>query len=134
MPAYQNYYPGMMYQPNYAMPPQVQTATVPGKIVNDFNEVMANDVPLDGRVAVFMKNDYSEMQARSWQPDGTIRTVRFTAAIPQAKNEPQVEQKTPEMANFDVLNGIAEQIATLNEKIDRLSKPAKVKKEVADEQ
>lgn len=74
------------YQPNYNpyqqsnyMPqnaynvPQPSIPSITGRTVTDFNEIVANDVPMDGRSAVFLKQDLSEIQIRSWGADGKIQ-------------------------------------------------------------
>ena len=48
-----------------------------GRPVNDFSEITANDVPMDGRSAVFPKNDMSEIQVRTWGNDGKIITTSY---------------------------------------------------------
>ena len=48
-----------------------------GRAVNDFSEITANDVPMDGRSAIFPKNDMSEIQVRTWGNDGKIITTSY---------------------------------------------------------
>ena len=48
-----------------------------GRSVNDFSEITANDVPMDGRSAVFPKNDMSEIQVRTWGNDGKIIATSY---------------------------------------------------------
>ena len=48
-----------------------------GRPVNDFSEITANDVPMDGRSAVFPKNDMSEIQVRTQGNDGKIITTSY---------------------------------------------------------
>lgn len=48
-----------------------------GRSVNDFSEITANDVPMDGRSAIFPKNDMSEIQVRTWGNDGKIITTSY---------------------------------------------------------
>ena len=48
-----------------------------GRTVNDFSEITANDVPMDGRSAIFPKNDMSEIQVRTWGNDGKIITTSY---------------------------------------------------------
>ena len=52
-------------------------AGINGKIVSDMNAIAANDVPMDGSVAIFPKNDLSEIYAKQWASDGKISTVVF---------------------------------------------------------
>ena len=48
-----------------------------GKIIAEMSQITANDVPMDGSVAFFPKQDLSEVYAKSWNADGTIRTVTY---------------------------------------------------------
>ena len=56
---YMNY--GNYYQPYGALQPQIQNqfaqSGIAGRVVNDFSEVVANDVPMNGTYAFFVKND-----------------------------------------------------------------------------
>ena len=64
-----------------------------GRAVNDFSEITANDVPMDGRSAVFPKNDMSEIQVRTWGNDGKIITTSY---------KPILEHKN-QMADISIL-------------------------------
>ena len=101
MQTYQNFYPQMsnygqmmpnpymdrmaqlqQYQQNL-QPAQIpgtylqQPQGIIGRPVNDFSEITANDVPMDGRSAIFPKNDMSEIQVRTWGNDGKIITTSY---------------------------------------------------------
>lgn len=45
-----------------------------GKMVDAVEQITANDVPMDGSVAIFPKKDMSEIYLKSWTPNGTIAT------------------------------------------------------------
>lgn len=69
---------------NYMQAPQqiqqqipVQTFGINGKVVPAVENITANDVPMDGSVAFFPKQDMTEIYAKSWNADGTIRTIVF---------------------------------------------------------
>lgn len=85
-------------QQNQFMQPQVQQnqpQSIVGKIVNDFSELTANDVPMNGSAAFFPKADGSELQVRSWTANGTIQTVVYKPVQPEnsaeATNIPQMD-------------------------------------------
>ena len=83
--------------PNYPSQPQPQQSPlqsyqqrppiIPGRVVTDINEVTPNEIPMDGRVSLFPKNDYSCIYAKAWNSDGTITTVRdiWKAADPELR-------------------------------------------------
>ena len=56
---------------------QAQTQGIIGRVVNDFAEITANDVPMNGSAAFFPKADGSELQVRSWASNGTIQTIVY---------------------------------------------------------
>lgn len=112
-----------MQQPQFQ--PQVQAPGIIGRIVNDFSEITANDVPMNGNAAFFPKADGTELQVRSWASNGTIQTVVYRPVFEQngadSTNMPQMD--------FNALN---EDVRALREEIsarfDRLeqsiSKPS----------
>lgn len=106
----------MMQQPN--------TAGISGKYVNDFNEVNANDVPMNGMPAVFIKTDRSEIQMREWSPNGQITptTYRIVAENPQI-----VEPKTEYFDKAEILDPILAKLTEFEEQLAKL-KPAQTKK------
>lgn len=140
-PTFQNYYnyptQNMPTQSNQIYPYGVQmqsTLGIAGKYVNDFNEINANDVPMDGRVAVFPKSDMSEIIVKNWESNGTIRTTAFKPILSAEGNKNTSEEDKGNYGAFDeTLKGIQSDIKMLTEKIDRIGRPVKSKKEAEDE-
>jgi len=103
--------------------PQQQIQQMPaglnGRIVDDFSVLNANDVPMDGNGAVFIKRDASEIQWRNWAANGTIVTTSY---------KPILEQNNQESTNIPQLdfNGLYEDVKALRgeitERFDRLEK------------
>lgn len=77
------------YQQSLQQPqiPQNQTQGLIGKVVNDFTEITANDVPMNGVSAVFPKADLSEVQLRTWTANGTIQTITYKPILEQNQSE-----------------------------------------------
>lgn len=98
---------------------QSQPQGLIGKMVNDVSMVSPNDVPMDGNVAVFPKNDMSEIYCKQWKQDGTIQTVVY---------KPILEQNSQEGTNIPQMdfNALNEDVRALREEIserfDRLEK------------
>ena len=46
-------------------------------MVQSVEQITADDVPMNGSVAFFPKQDMSEIYAKSWGADGIIRTIVF---------------------------------------------------------
>lgn len=57
-----------------------------GKMVDAVEQITANDVPMDGSVAIFPKKDMSEIYLKSWTPNGTIATVVFKPVLEEQAN------------------------------------------------
>lgn len=57
------------------MPQQI--AGINGRIVQAVENINANEVPMDGSMAFFPKQDMSEIYVKGWNADGTIRTIVY---------------------------------------------------------
>jgi hypothetical protein len=57
------------------MPQQI--TGINGRIVQEVDNINANEVPMDGSMAFFPKQDLSEIYVKGWNADGTIRTTVF---------------------------------------------------------
>lgn len=75
--AYQ-YNPMASYQ-RYQQPEPTQG--ISGRVVQAVETINPNEVPMDGSVAFFPKQDLTEIYAKSWNADGTIRTLTFKPAL-----------------------------------------------------
>jgi len=111
----QNPYMAQMGQYQQNFQPQVQQVQqqqqgIIGKIVNDFSELTANDVPMNGSAAFFPKADGTELQVRSWTPNGTIQTIVYKPVQPENQSE---GTNIPQM-DFNALN---EDVRALREDI-----------------
>jgi hypothetical protein len=122
-----------MYQPtmNSSIPAYQQTnlrmAGLPGKIINNYNEITPNDVPMNGSVGLFMQSDYSCIYAKAWTSDGTITTVKY---VPE--QTPKQESK-PEVSNEDILkqlNDIKKMLGSRNKYNNHRNVPEQPVKEV----
>lgn len=96
--------------------PQSQAPVIPqqgifGKIVNDFSEITARDVPMDGFGAFFFKADGTEMQRRVW--DATNGSIIKTSYMPISEPNLPDGTNTPQN-NF---NSINEDVRTLREEM-----------------
>lgn len=86
-------YPQYGYNPYFQQPrmqqPQIEQVQpvnqlqqqmpcgVNGRVVQSVEMITANDVPMDGSAAFFPKQDLSEIYVKSWNSDGTIRTLTY---------------------------------------------------------
>lgn len=58
-----------------------QAPMIAGRIVKSVDEVLPNEVPMNGSVAVFPTSDMSSIFVKGWNQDGTISTVRFAPVV-----------------------------------------------------
>lgn len=93
--------PQMMQQP-FPMPQQAPS--LPGRVVQNPNDIRPNEVAMDGNVTYFPMSDYSCIFAKQWKADGTIETVRY---VPEAASAPSTKD-----------NGIKDQL----DRIERMLK------------
>lgn len=89
---------------------QAQQIGLNCRVIDDFNSIVANDVPMDGNGAVFMKRDASEVQWRNWAANGTIQTTVYRPVQEENKAE---GTNIPQM-DFNSLN---EDVRALREDI-----------------
>lgn len=81
--------------------------SIPGRLVNNLDEITPQEVPMDGSVSLFPQNDYSAIYAKTWTKDGTIATVKY---VPE---QPQMEpQKSP----------LEERLDRIDQRFDKLEK------------
>ena len=89
-----------------------------GRIVDDFGMITANDVPMNGSGAVFIKKDGSEIQVRSWTANGTIATTSYAPII--EPNNAEANISTPDNNGLKI-SELTALIEGVSEKVDKLS-------------
>ena len=103
-----------------AMPQQI--VGINGRIVQAVETINPNEVPMDGSVAFFPKQDLTEIYAKSWNTDGTIRTLTFK---PVLNDKTHILSGDTEKLEFDLsekaTEGIMAKLNELSEKIEQLS-------------
>lgn len=115
------------YQQSLQQPIQQQISqaqNLVGKIVNDFNEITANDVPMNGNAAFFPKADGSELQVRSWSANGTIQTVVYRPIAPDNTEQDTNIPQNDFTALNDGINAFREEILARLDSIEKsVAKP-----------
>ena len=120
----QNYQQSLQQQPMQMNQQSMlqQIAGINGRIVQAVENINANEVPMDGSVAFFPKQDLTEIYAKSWNADGTIRTLTFK---PVLNDKTDVLSGDTEKLEFDLsekaTEGIMAKLNELSEKIEQLS-------------
>lgn len=118
------------YQQSLQMPQQQfptqqnQPQWIIGRVVNDFSEITANDVPMNGNAAFFPKADGSELQVRSWTANGTIQTVVYKPILEQKQTEGTNIPQNDFTALNDGINAFREEILARLDSIEKsVAKP-----------
>lgn len=91
--------PGYAGFNNFQRPPMA--SMMPGRIVANADEIMPQEVPMDGSVSLFLQNDGSCIYAKTWTKDGTIQTIRFVPELPQTGDN---QQKSPLEMRLDSID------------------------------
>lgn len=77
-------------QEQYPAVQNQQTIGLNGRIVQVVENINANEVPMDGSMAFFPKQDLSEIYVKGWNADGTIKTIVY---------KPQIDNKSVQAVN-----------------------------------
>lgn len=83
-------------QSQIQQPVPQQIAGINGRIVQAVENINANEVPMDGSMAFFPKQDMSEIYVKGWNADGTIRTIVY-----KPYTDPKDNQAVNSMANTE---------------------------------
>lgn len=110
------------YQQSLQQPqiPQSQPQGLIGKVVNDFAEITANDVPMNGVSAVFPKADLSEVQLRTWTANGTIQAITYKPILEQNPQESTNILQNDFTALNEGINAFREEILSRLDSIEKL--------------
>lgn len=93
-----------------------------GKMIAELNQITANDVPMDGSVAFFPKHDLSEVYAKSWNADGTIRTVTYKPVLDgEPKTAPEPEKLKCDLSEESAQN-IMNKFDEISDRLGQLEK------------
>lgn len=94
-----------------------------GKMVDAVEQITANDVPMNGSVAIFPKKDMSEIYLKSWTPNGTIATVVFKPVLEeQANNSVSIPSEMKIGMDNEVTEVFMQRFDELKDKIEELEK------------
>lgn len=106
-----------------------------GKVVESMDIVKVTDIPMDGQPYYFPKADGSEIYSKQFMPNGQTRILTFKPITEDNPNNLPLDEEKLKFDTFNAfLEGIQADIKTLSDKVDKISKPNRSKKEVdADE-
>lgn len=137
-PYYFNQYQNQNYQqPQYQQSfqqyqqPVQQPQGINGRVVGDFSEITANEIPMDGSKAIFMKKDGSEIVSRSWNANGQIVSTSYKPILDDLESNVDNLPFDAEKLKFGILDELTGVLDERFAKLEKLIKPARAKKEVA---
>lgn len=104
--------------------PQQQFQQMPmgisGRVVPNAEAIAANDVPMDGSVAFFPMQDMSQILAKSWNADGTIKTVIYKPFVETPSNLSTTNEKLNVGLSDDVTRAFMQRFDDISNKISQL--------------
>ncbi len=80
MPGFQPQYPAV---PGIGSVPMNRPRTIPGRMIYSPDEIMPQEVPMDGSVSLFPMHDWSCVYGKWWTSNGQIQTVKFVLEKPK---------------------------------------------------
>ena len=106
-----------------------------GKIVESMDIVKVTDIPMDGNMYYFPQADGQAIYGKKFLQNGQTQILAFK---PISESEPSNVSTEIEKSKFDTLNefleGIQSEVRSLSNKIDKISKPTRGKKEVTEDE
>lgn len=95
----QNYQQSLQQQPQMQQP-MTQPIGINGRVVQAVENINANEVPMDGSMAFFPKQDLSEIYVKGWNADGTIKTIVYKPYTAPKDNQTVNSMTNAENAKF----------------------------------
>ena len=108
--------PTQMSGANQQPMPQ-QIAGINGRVVQAVENINANEVPMDGSMAFFPKQDMSEIYVKGWNADGTINTIVYKPYIEPKNNQDINNTENAENLKIDLSD---ESTAVFMQKFDEI--------------
>lgn len=117
-------------QPQIQQPMSQQIAGINGRVVQAVENINANEVPMDGSMAFFPKQDMSEIYVKGWNADGTINTIVYKPYTTPKDNQTVNSMTNTENAKFTLsdestelfmnkFDELAEKIGQLEDRFDK---------------
>ena len=124
------------FQQVLQQPPTFQNNfQVINKVVENIDMVKVADIPMDGNMYYFPKADGTEIYTKQFGIDGRTRILTFKPVLDDNPNNLPTEEEKLKFDTFnDVLLGIQKDIKELTEKVDKITKPTRTKKEVVEDE
>lgn len=64
------------------------------RMINTMEEIRADEIPMDGSIGIFVKNNMSELYAKSWNSiTGGIDTIKYVPVIDENNKEVEIKNE-----------------------------------------
>lgn len=97
-----------------------QPIGIAGRTVQSVEQITANEVPMDGSLAFFPRQDMAEIYAKQWNADGTIKTVIYRPVIDNAVNSQGNNQNQQITIPDEVTKVFMDRFDELSNKMEQL--------------
>lgn len=97
-----------------------QTIGIAGRTVQSVEQITANEVPMDGSVAFFPRQDMAEIYAKQWNADGTIKTIIYRPVMDNAVNSQGNNQNQQITIPDEVTKVFMDRFDELSNKMEQL--------------
>ena len=109
-----------------------------GKVVESMDVLKTLEVPMDGNMYYFPKADGTAIFGKRWESNGTTSILTFKPSLDDKVDENTLNEEKFNVEQFNkVVEGILNEIQTINSKIDKINKPStttRSKKEVSEDE
>lgn len=117
----QQYQQNLQQMPQQNVPvQQPHTMGIAGRTVQSVDQITANEVPMDGSLAFFPRQDMAEIYAKQWNADGTIKTVIYRPVIDNAVNLQSDNENQQISLSDDVTRIFMDRFDELSNKMEQL--------------
>lgn len=103
-----------------------------GRFVGKIEDITANEVSMDGSVSFFPTNDLSIIYAKSWNADGTIKTIAYKPILDDLEQKVGISTNEVEKLKIDLsenLTGIYEKLSEIESKLEKPKTASRTKKD-----
>ena len=114
------------FQPQTQMPQMPQPQVMPqpqqvpigftGRYVNSIDEVVLNEIPMDGSIAIFPTKDAQAIYLKVWNQNGSLLTARYV--LDPVQPEQQATKAAPMDDILDRLNKLEAAISKRTKKVE----------------
>lgn len=115
-------YPPVQPIGGYTPPYTPNRSVLPGRTVSNVDEIAIGEVPQDGSIGIFPQSDGKIIWAKSWNSDGTIKTMKFVPADYNSAQQIPVNTQSNENEDNPTFIDMFNTISNIQDTIDLMAK------------